>query len=99
MKIREQRKRNHRVKPHLWALLFFALSMIIPVALPAAELIHHSIKATLLPADHRISVVDSVTLPEGSPREVRFTLHSGLRPVSTTSGVQIVKQGERQEAV
>jgi aminopeptidase N len=99
MKIREEGKRHHGVRPYLLALLCFAFSMIIPITLPAAELIHHSIKATLSPEDHRISVVDSITLPESSPRQVRFTLHSGLRPSSTTSGVEVVKQGERQDAV
>ncbi len=73
--------------------------MIIPAALPAAELIHHNIRATLSPTDHGISVVDSITMPEGSPREIRFTLHSGLQPSVTTWGLRLVKQGERQGSV
>ncbi len=84
---------------NIFLLLFFSL-VLLPLPLRAQDAYpHHSLKVTLSPAEHRITAADSVTMPEGSPRELRFTLHSGLQPSSPTSGVRILKQGEQQGAV
>ncbi len=85
-------------------LLFLFVSLMIPVLLPLSlhaqdAYPHHTLKVTLSPAEHYLTVTDSVTLPEGSPREVRFTLHSGLQPIVSTSGVRVTKLGARQGAV
>src|SRR5512143_2803048 len=61
--------------------------------------VHHDLSVTLSPAEHRLSVRDSVTLPEDHAREVQFTLHKGLAPASPTPGVRIKRQGEKQAAV
>ena len=78
--------------------LFFLLSFS-PLSLSASELIHHDLNITLAPTVHRITVLDSISLPGDSPQEVTFLLHSGLNPTSSSPLVRIVKEGSRDEAV
>ncbi len=81
-------------------ILSCACGMVIPASLHAQDsYIHHDLKVTLAPSEHSLTVMDSITLPEGSPREFRFMLHSGLQPSTSTSGVRIMKQGEQRGAV
>lgn len=61
--------------------------------------LHHGLTVTLSPQEHRISVVDSVTLPRGAPAEPSFTLHSGLIPSSPSPRVRIVKLEDKWGAV
>ncbi len=61
--------------------------------------IHHSLTVSLDPATGRIAAKDAITLPDGSPREASFTLHSGMKPACATSGVRIIRQGTVQAAV
>ncbi len=61
--------------------------------------VHHDLKVVLDPAERHISVIDSITLPQNSPREMPFVLHGGMKPVSSSSGVRIVRQAKRQGAV
>lgn len=79
--------------------IFFLLSLF-PFSLHAqTSSIHHDLGVTLSPKDHRLAVVDSITLPNDFPNEVRFSLHAGLNPSSSTPGVRIEKQTKTQEAV
>lgn len=70
-----------------------------PSAFASGSLVHHDLKIVLSPNEHRLSVVDSISLPDDFPREFVFSLHGGLNPSSPTLHVEIVKQGDRQEAV
>src|SRR5512135_2692718 len=83
---------------YIMFLLFFHLSFS-PLSLGAVELIHHDLSITLAPAAHRITVVDSITLPGDFPRVATFLLHSDLNPTSSSPLVRIVKEGERDESV
>ncbi len=60
---------------------------------------HHDLSVTVSPSEHRITVVDTVTLPKETPGEVRFTLHSGLKPASTTPRVSVIKQADERGPV
>lgn len=53
--------------------------------------IHHEIKALLLPESHRLQAIDTISLPPGRPASIIFFLHAGLQPVSESSGVLITK--------
>ncbi len=76
--------------------------VVAAVVLSAAALeaqavpIHHHLDVRLNPAEHRLTVVDAVTLPNGSPRELTFMLHAGLKPTSLTPEVRIIKQAEKR---
>jgi len=78
-------------------VLFFVSLLPCPVA--AAELVHHDLKVTLSPAGHRLSVIDTMTLPAGTGNELTFILHAGLKPESATPGVKITKKTGAVRAV
>jgi aminopeptidase N len=80
-------------------LMLFFLLLFLPLSLGASELIHHDLSITLAPTAHRITVVDSITLPGDSPQAATFLLHSGLKPTSSSPLVRIVNEGSRDEAV
>lgn len=56
------------------------------------NVIHHEIEAKVNPREHRITVRDRITLPDGFPREFTFHLHAGLNPLSEMEGVTILKE-------
>ncbi|MCG6963618.1 MAG: M20/M25/M40 family metallo-hydrolase [Acidobacteria bacterium] len=68
--------------------LLTAACACAPAAL--AALTHHSLTVALAPADHRIEVVDRITIGTDVRPDAdgayRFVLHSGLEPRVTTSG-------------
>ncbi|MBI5569137.1 MAG: M1 family peptidase [Desulfomonile tiedjei] len=61
--------------------------------------VHHDLKVTLHPAEHRLSAEDRVTLAEGSAHSFHFELHGGLEPKAVTLGVTLVRESERQAEV
>ncbi len=76
-------------------LLYAVLAGLIPLsgqAFGRDAHIHHDLKVTLQPAAHRLSVIDTITLPAGTPDEIIVVLHAGLKPRSTTPGVKITKE-------
>ncbi|HEX9020450.1 MAG TPA: M20/M25/M40 family metallo-hydrolase [Nitrospirota bacterium] len=76
--------------------LFLSFVLLSPAALRAQETyVHHAMRITFSPSDHRLTAVDSITLPEDAPREITFALHSGLKPSSSTPLVRIEKQSEK----
>src|SRR5512144_2681697 len=82
---------------------FFSLFLVIlfqtsPLAAQTAYF-HHDLSVTVSPVEHRITVVDTVTVPKEIPGEVRFRLHSGLKPASTTPRVSIIKQADERGPV
>jgi aminopeptidase N len=60
---------------------------------------HHDIKVVLYPDEHRMTVQDRVTVPDGLLQDLRFFLHRGLKPSSTNPGVRIVGQNEKSRSV
>lgn len=62
---------------------------LFPLPVLAAELPHHEITVTLDPGRHRLEADDTITLPKGSPREIRFSLHAGLKPAPVDKKVRI----------
>jgi hypothetical protein len=76
------------------------LFVLFPLILLAREgYVHHDLKVTLSPEAHRLTIVDSITLPEDYPRETRFTLHKGMKPASPTQAVRIEKLEDKPGAV
>ena len=71
---------------------FIALAFLfVPVHVHAQ--LHHEIKITLQPDQHRIDVADKMTLADtAAGGKLSFLLHKGLSPVSPTPGVAIVKE-------
>ncbi len=69
----------------------------IPATLNAQEYIHHDLKVILYPEQHRLSALDKITFPEGSPDEMQFILHKGLKPFSPTSGVKILHVKDKED--
>lgn len=71
----------------LLALLF------IPATLRAQ--VHHEMKITLHPDQHRIQVEDKITLPDApisADGKLSFLLHEGLAASSPTRGVAIIRE-------
>jgi hypothetical protein len=87
------------------ALKIIIIGTIVGLAFPLFSLdaadqpltnsvIHHNLTVALFPGEHRFTAEDTITIPDHSPREVRFMLHEGLNPVSRSQGVLIMKDSE-----
>jgi hypothetical protein len=74
-------------------------SVLISPSLKAAEPMHHDIKVVLYPDEHRMTVQDRVTVPDGLLQDLKFLLHKGLKPSSTNPAVRIVGQNEKSRSV
>ncbi len=79
-------------------IFFASITFFSPPAYAIGSYLHHDLKVTLAPAEHRLTAVDSITLPKDHPREIEFTLHKGLKPLSPTPVVRIEKQADKQGA-
>lgn len=82
------------VKDLLWV---FVILVVFPVSSAAEEksqyaMIRHELSVKVFPAERRFTAVDTITLPADFSGEQRFLLHKGLKPVSLTSGVEIVSE-------
>lgn len=67
------------------------LLIILAVPLHAAEPVHHSLKVTLIPREHRIIAVDAITLPTHAPEEITFTLHNEFAVSASSPLVRVQK--------
>jgi aminopeptidase N len=83
----------------LLSALFFTISLYALPSPARDAYLHHDLKVILLPAEHRIAVADSITLPNESRHSISFTLHAGLKPTSPTPGVRIVKRAKERGSV
>jgi hypothetical protein len=75
--------------------LVLLLLLVQSSILHAEEMIHHEMKIFVQPDHHRLEVEDSIRLPGamlGAKREVRFSLHTDLQPVSLTPGVKLMQE-------
>lgn len=77
---------------HLGHLILLSFILI-----PAAALaqVHHEIKITLHPDQHRIEVEDKITLSDtavSADGKLSFLLHEGLAAASPTKGVAIIRE-------
>jgi hypothetical protein len=76
-------------------VLGWSLALLVatsPAVAHAQDLIHHELAVVVLPAEHRIQVTDTITLPtrmQGRGAPIPFLLHGGLSPRTTTPGVAI----------
>jgi hypothetical protein len=75
------------------AIIFLAL-IFIPASLEAQEVVKHDLKVELRPTEHSLVVEDTITVPGKRLPELRFLLHKGLAPSSSTPGVTIVRESE-----
>ncbi len=85
-----------RQKQFLLLGVFLLLSLFVSsskaeVSVQQGKMIRHDLKVVLYPEEHRLSVEDSVALPENPLPDLRFLLHRGLNPSSPTQGVTIVR--------
>ena len=95
----EGRGRHDTRRILLSLALFFVITGYALSSQAHEAFLHHDLKVTLIPAEHRLAVRDSITLPNEYPNESTFSLHAGLTPTSPTPGVRIVKLAEKQGAV
>ncbi|NIQ36967.1 MAG: peptidase M28, partial [Proteobacteria bacterium] len=80
--------------------LFFTTALVValtPITLSskAQEAVHHHLRIVIYPEESRFTAEDRVTVTEALLPESRFVLHKGLDPISTTPGVNIVREIER----
>jgi hypothetical protein len=66
--------------------------VLMPAGLKAGEPIHHDLEIVLQPTEHRLTAKDHVTVPPEYLPKLQFFLHRGLRPTSSTPGVQIERE-------
>ncbi len=70
---------HHRIQSTL--LIYFTICLLLTVHLHASA-IHHDLSVTIDPANHHLSVLDRITIPDGSiPIPAYFLLHGNLNPV------------------
>ncbi len=79
-------------------ILSLVLFSFCSLSAGASELVHHDLKVALSPAEHRLKVIDTITLPAGFPRDFTFALHTGLKPESSTRGVTVTKEADAARA-
>ena len=79
--------------------MFFVITGYALFSQAQDAFLHHDLKVIVSPAEHRLEVLDSITLPNEFPNMITFSLHSGLKPTSPTPGVRIMKLAERRGAV
>jgi len=61
------------------SVLLLALSAAATAESMTSDTIHHNLVVTIEPASHKLSAIDTVTLPESMTGEFVFSLHPGLR--------------------
>ena len=80
-------------------IVFFSL-MLFPLGLNAEETVQikaaisHALEVIIFPAEHLISVKDTITLPDTPQQEFHFLLHRGLEPNSLTPGVIVSRDAD-----
>lgn len=88
-------------------ILLFLLATAVSHSDPGTEkdqsqentLVHHDLKVVLDPGGRRFTAEDRITVPENSLRDLHFSLHKGLEPISLTSGATLVRNSESEGAV
>lgn len=70
-------------------LLIFGLIILLLVSGPASAQIHHQLRITLDPDSHRLTVADTITLPQDYSSPLTFRLHSGLEPRAKSPEVRL----------
>ena len=95
----ERRGGNDTGRILLSSALFFVITGYALFSEAQDAFLHHDLKLIVSPAEHRLEVLDSITLPNEFPNMITFSLHSGLTPTSPTPGVRIMKLAERRGAV
>jgi len=83
----------------LSSALFFVITLYALFSQAQDAFFHHELKVILSPAEHRLAVADSITLPNEFQNKISFSLHAGLKPTSPTPGVRIMKLAEKRGAV
>ena len=68
-------------------LLLLALSGLNCHAQP---LLHHELNIALYPDQHRLQAEDKISLPDGSPRTLQFSLHRDLHPASPDATIEAI---------
>ncbi len=83
----------------LFTIAILFLPMIVNGFSKGNSFINHELKVSLDPVARCFTAEDTITVPEGRPRTLHFSLHKGLKPVSLTPNVTAVRESGRQQAV
>ena len=77
---------------HLYLTIFIAFFTANVHAAPsyAQSLPNHNLRVELFPEQHTLKVEDYISVPRGSPRTIKFSLHSELDPTSTDAEVKYI---------
>ncbi|MEN8206799.1 MAG: M20/M25/M40 family metallo-hydrolase [Pseudomonadota bacterium] len=78
----------------------FIIGLICLLCLPrvATAQIHHSLDVTLQPDTAGIEVRDTVTLPEGHPSSLTFSLHPALTPTLPGDSTRLVELAQQTDS-
>jgi len=79
-------------------LCILIIAMLFPALLHASEPIHHELTVSISPAEHRLTAMDTITVP-ADRNNLRFMLHAGLKPSSLDPKVGIRKEAVLQGPV
>ena len=60
--------------------------------------VKHKLRVFLSPEGRSFTAEDTITVPQGWPRTLHFSLHKGLKPVSLTPKVTAVRESVRHQA-
>lgn len=72
--------------------LFFVLTIFsVNMGLQAGNYIHHNIDAEIFPESKKITVLDSIKLPEPSGEKLHFLLHGDLKIISISDNIEVRK--------
>jgi aminopeptidase N len=72
-------------------LCLLILVLFSPALLQASESIHHDLTVSISPAEHSLIATDAITVPPDR-KNLRFTLHAGLKPSPLDPKVHIRKE-------
>jgi hypothetical protein len=80
-------------------VVVFITFALLPASLEAEEPVRHDLRVVLYPEESRLTVRDTVTVPDGLLPVSLFLLHRGMEPSSPTRGVRILREKEQQGTV
>ena len=71
-------------------LSILLLLVLLGLSCHAQPLLHHKLSIVLYPDQHRLKAEDEISLPVGSPRTLKFSLHRDLHPVSPDAIIEAI---------
>jgi len=72
-------------------LLILTVTFLFPLLTQAMEaVVEHQLNVRLDPENHQLFVEDKITLPAKAPREIHFSLHTGMQPEILNDDITLI---------